>query len=246
MRPMFLLAALLPIAPAMAHDAPWYGYHHTHEPPAPTICRPAEIRLSSPDEAWYDLLVDGRRQASSRGFDGPKTLTLNSGRHHLRTQDFMGTTWSDHVLRLQCGETVVAEIRDDQGLFVLNRFGAQPRPEPRLRHRPRGRFAYGHYGFGRDWYWRPHEPARPAVCTLGELTLLPEGDDWYDVYLDGTKVVENRVFGEAKHFEGLLPGTHFVRVTSFMGDVIDERALTVDCGDQITATISEEHGVRVL
>lgn len=238
MRLLTLLATIIPVAAAQAHPSHATSLHRGGlggDTRAQWTCSPAEVRISSPDDAWFDLLVDGERRIEARGFSTPEAIRLDAGRHHFRTTDFMGDAWSDHALNLGCSEVVVVEILDDRGLFVLTRFGAQspPRPEPR-----------GYWG-SYDWHWRPADRPEARVCSSSELLVLP-GDDWYDVYVDGDKVVENRSFSRAARVEGLLPGTHFIRVTDLFGHTLAERHLDVGCGETLATTFSEERGLRVL
>jgi hypothetical protein len=217
------MIAALTSSTALAHGGS--GHHHHHRAERPAACAPAEIRIANPQDAWYDLYLDGEEVAAPRGFDDRvKVIRVPAGRHHLRVNDFMGDFWSRDTVRLSCGETLVAEIRDERGLRVLTRYGAE-RPAPPPRH------AHGH--------------TRPQQCTAGQLVVSPQGNAWYDVYLNGEKVVENRNFGKPEVLRNLQPGRHVVRVTDFLGRHIDQQVVHVGCRTRLHATVSES-GMRLM
>jgi hypothetical protein len=94
-------------------------------------CPASELRVSSPDGAWFDVVVDGREVLSSRVLDGQQAVRLSAGRHHVRVTDFMGQTWSTQSVVVGCGEVLVGEVSDGLGLHGISRFNAASGPRCR-------------------------------------------------------------------------------------------------------------------
>lgn len=200
--------------------------------PAP-VCEAGEIRVSSVNNAWYDLYVDGVLRVESRN-DGQQVVRgLSPGRHHVRVTHFIRGTWSDDVIEVGCGSVVVAEVHKGSGLSVLTHFSQTP-PAPRP-------VAYGR-GHGR----RPGPPRPAAVCTLPELSVMPSDNVWYDVYVDGVKRIESRNFDGTQTIAGLAPGRHHIRVTSFVGELWSQGTVDLGCGDFVLGEVRNRSGLRYL
>ncbi|TNE89429.1 MAG: hypothetical protein EP330_11240 [Deltaproteobacteria bacterium] len=236
MRPLALLLAVLPLSTAFAHGG--RGHDHGYDR-VPAQCNAGVLRVAAVDGAWFDLYVDGDRQVSSRVNDGQQQLSLPAGRHFLRATDFMGEVWSEQVVDVACGETLVAEVAEDAGFALLTRFGEQPEY---VAVHEEDRWEWGWTGHG--WGWVERRPAR-EVCTPGSLAVMPQDNAWYDVYVDGQKVVESRNFAKKAVIGDLAVGSHHVRVTSFMGEVWSDGWLEVGCGAQVLAEVREDRGLRV-
>lgn len=229
MRPLLLTAALLASTSAVAARP-----YHPAPTRAPAVCEAGELRVSTPDNAWYDLEIDGVTRVEARNQRTVQSLPLRAGRHIVRVTDFMGELWSQQVVDIGCGETVVTEVYDDHGLEVLASYGNTPtRPTRPAAQRPGDR--------------RPtHRPSRPArVCTTGSLSISPVDGAWYDVFVDGEKVVQSRSF-DGRQTLDLAPGTHHVRVQSFVGEVWSSSTLDIPCNGLVVGDVYEDRGLRLL
>ncbi|MCB9675815.1 MAG: hypothetical protein H6737_11900 [Alphaproteobacteria bacterium] len=223
MRLFALLLAALPVSTAFANPHSHRPDHH-RPPPPPQVCEAGELRVSAARNEWFDVYVDGVQRIESRVMDGQQAIALAPGRHHVRVTNFMGRVWSEEILDVRCGEVLVGEVHDRAGLSLLTRWAAPPPPPPQ----------YGH---------RPAPP--PRVCTAGSLGISPFQNAWYDVYVDGQKVIESRNFESQQVVWDLAPGTHHVRVTSFVGDVWSEDWVDIGCGQQLAAEVQQDRGLRV-
>ncbi|MCA9567933.1 MAG: hypothetical protein KC656_08825 [Myxococcales bacterium] len=226
MRFFAALLAVLPLSTAVAGPG-HHGHHQGPQRPAarpPAVCHAGELRVSAPRDAWFDVYVDGRKVVESRVMDGQQAVALSPGFHRVRVTDFMGRAWSTEDLDVGCGEVVVGEVYQRAGMRVVSRFSEQPvRPA-----------SYAPYG------------RAPRVCTAGSLSVTPFDNTWFDLYVDGAKRASARNFDGTQTVAGLAPGRHFVRVTSFVGEVWSEGYVDVRCGDAVYGEVFEDAGLRLI
>lgn len=227
MRTLALLLTTLPLTLSSAMARPYP--QAPHRAPA-AVCDAGELRVSAPRDAWFDLYVDGRQRVESRIRDGQQIVQLAPGRHHVRVTSFTGRIWSEQVLDVRCGEVFITEVYERRGLQVVNSWTQQV-------HRP---VAYRPVHRG-----PPGRPHRAPVCTAGSLGVSGFDNAWFDLYVDGVKRVESRNFDGQQMVSGLQPGRHFVRVTSFVGEVWSEVYVDVRCGEQVFGEVLEDRGLRL-
>ena len=236
---MFRLAALLLAALPLTASASAGPRHHRAPAPAP-VCEAGELRVSAARNAWFDVYVNGRQVIESRIRDGQQSVGLAPGRHHVRITSFVGQVWNEQILDVRCGEVFIGEVHESAGMQVLTTLGpTQP--------------TYASYGrpVARPPAGRPGRPyARPVaytqpVCTAGSLGVSAFQNAWFDLYVDGVKRVTSRNFDGQQIVEGLQPGRHFVRVTSFVGDVWSEGYVDVGCNQAVYGEVVEDRGLRV-
>ncbi|MCB9690878.1 MAG: DUF4442 domain-containing protein [Alphaproteobacteria bacterium] len=86
--------------------------------------------------------------------------------------------------------------------------------------------------------------SRAQECHGGLLSVTFD-NTWFDLYVDGAKRAP-RNFDGTQTIEGLAPGRHFVRVTSFVGEVWSEGYVDVRCGDAVYGEVFEDAGLRLI
>lgn len=240
MRLVALLLAALPLATASA------GPRRHHAPAPQRVCDVGELRVSAARSAWFDVYVDGRQVIESRIRDGQQSVQLTPGRHHVRITSFTGQIWSEQVLDVRCGEVFIGEVYDRTGMRILTQLQTQP-PRPSY-GRPvanGGPGPYpGAYG-GPGPYARPVGYRPPPVCNPGTLGVSGLDNAWFDLYIDGVKRVESRNFDGQQTVGGLQPGRHFVRVTSFVGQVWSEGYVDIGCDQAVYGEVVRNQGLRL-
>lgn len=104
-----------------------------HEPttPIPPPAAPPEapknavITFRRSDDAWANVWVDGNKVFEPKNFEKEKAITLTTGSHRLKVEDFMGgTTWSEGTLTVEGGKDLVVGFAEGKPFDVYSDPGA--------------------------------------------------------------------------------------------------------------------------